>query len=465
MPINNLIDKTRLSEFFQGLKTKFVPTTRKINGKELSSDINITANDINIWRDIGAGQDLDTYRTPGNYRCSTTSNAKTILNLPVSDNQKRAFTLIVEESAGGTANVNNVRQKLKFYRATKGSQADDITNEHDVWERTGSTTEWYGWIAAARNWKDVQLDFEIKDGMPNTLSELQNLPAGFYRSESGTNGMATASIAHPHTTSQVTFSDYGAIFTNPVQAGWAQFVLSAYSALGNYSPDAIATRITFATLSPTSPSGTTEEFTGARCKIMSSITPGSGEGSQMLFVMDKLTSASRDGDIYARTKKSGSANWEPWRKISGIAPLTNVTISTAKGLTIEITKRMGVACFNIYGTTNASIATSERIADITDLTFTPSSTGGVRNVVITDGDTSRRVLVYNSGAIVLWGGAISSGKTFCGSASYHTGEEVYNSQVPAAEASALNARITQLEQTLASFDSVTQAQIDEIVGA
>ncbi|EMQ3573330.1 tail fiber protein [Escherichia coli O15:H6] len=77
-----------------------VPGERKVNGKPLTSDINVTSQDIFNGQSIaiGANQNLDNYKTPGLYHQSLNANASAALKYP----EKLAGTLVVLKNAGIT---------------------------------------------------------------------------------------------------------------------------------------------------------------------------------------------------------------------------------------------------------------------------------------------------------------------------------------------------------------------------
>jgi hypothetical protein len=77
-----------------------VPTTRKVNGKTLNGDISVTSQDIFNGQsmEIGANQNLDTYKTPGLYHQPANANATAALKYP----ENSAGTLIIYKNAGVT---------------------------------------------------------------------------------------------------------------------------------------------------------------------------------------------------------------------------------------------------------------------------------------------------------------------------------------------------------------------------
>ncbi|MCU2475627.1 pyocin knob domain-containing protein, partial [Enterobacter hormaechei subsp. xiangfangensis] len=77
-----------------------VPSGRKVNGRALSSDINITAQDIFNGQTIGIGNaaDLNAYTTPGLYYQPANAQAQTGRNYP----EANAGSLEVYKHAGIT---------------------------------------------------------------------------------------------------------------------------------------------------------------------------------------------------------------------------------------------------------------------------------------------------------------------------------------------------------------------------
>ena len=90
----------------------YVPLTRKINNKELSEDINLTAEDVGAAKSeltvslvangtaIAENSDLNTieFLAIGNYSCEKAANAKTLLNCPTGT----AFRMEVFNPMGST---------------------------------------------------------------------------------------------------------------------------------------------------------------------------------------------------------------------------------------------------------------------------------------------------------------------------------------------------------------------------
>ncbi|EHX1344534.1 TPA: tail fiber protein [Escherichia coli] len=77
-----------------------VPSGRKVNGKPLTNDVNVTSQDIFNGQsiEIGANQNLDNYKTPGLYHQSLNANTSAALKYP----ENFAGTLVVLKNAGIT---------------------------------------------------------------------------------------------------------------------------------------------------------------------------------------------------------------------------------------------------------------------------------------------------------------------------------------------------------------------------
>lgn len=76
-----------------------VPTSRKVNGKALSSDISVNSQDIFETQAIGlTNEDLDTLKTPGLYYQPANANTSTARHYP----ENNAGTLVVYKNAGVT---------------------------------------------------------------------------------------------------------------------------------------------------------------------------------------------------------------------------------------------------------------------------------------------------------------------------------------------------------------------------
>ena len=77
-----------------------VPSERKVNGKPLNNDVNVTSQDIFNGQsiEIGANQNLDNYKTPGLYHQPANANTSAVLKYP----ENLAGTLVVLKNAGIT---------------------------------------------------------------------------------------------------------------------------------------------------------------------------------------------------------------------------------------------------------------------------------------------------------------------------------------------------------------------------
>ncbi|EDV2575539.1 tail fiber protein, partial [Salmonella enterica subsp. enterica] len=88
-----------------------VPSTRKVNGHALTGDVSVTAQDIfgDQCVEIGPGQDLDNYQSPGLYFQPANANTSAALHYP----ENNAGSLMVLRSAGIT----------QVYRVYSGSRS------------------------------------------------------------------------------------------------------------------------------------------------------------------------------------------------------------------------------------------------------------------------------------------------------------------------------------------------------
>ncbi|MCP9677315.1 tail fiber protein [Escherichia fergusonii] len=77
-----------------------VPGERKVNGKPLTNDVNVTSQDIFNGQsiEIGANQNLDNYKTPGLYHQPLNANTSAVLKYP----ENLSGTLVVLKNAGIT---------------------------------------------------------------------------------------------------------------------------------------------------------------------------------------------------------------------------------------------------------------------------------------------------------------------------------------------------------------------------
>lgn len=87
-----------------------VPSTRKVNGKALSADINVTSTDIFDVQavGIGANQNLNNFKTPGIYYQAANANSSLALNYP----EAQAGTLLVYKNAG-------ITQEYRVYNSSR----------------------------------------------------------------------------------------------------------------------------------------------------------------------------------------------------------------------------------------------------------------------------------------------------------------------------------------------------------
>jgi hypothetical protein len=87
-----------------------VPSGRKVNGKVLSADINVTSTDIFDVQavGIGANQNLNNFKTPGIYYQTANANSSLALNYP----EAQAGTLLVYKNAG-------ITQEYRVYNSSR----------------------------------------------------------------------------------------------------------------------------------------------------------------------------------------------------------------------------------------------------------------------------------------------------------------------------------------------------------
>ncbi|HFD6761818.1 TPA: phage tail protein [Enterobacter hormaechei] len=102
-----------------------VPSGRKVNGRALSTDINITSQDIFNGQAVGIGDaaDLDTYTTPGLYYQPANAQAQTGKNYP--------------EAVAGS---------LEVYKHAGITQVYRVYNNSRSYIRTLYSSTWSGWI-------------------------------------------------------------------------------------------------------------------------------------------------------------------------------------------------------------------------------------------------------------------------------------------------------------------------------
>ncbi|QET58575.1 phage tail protein [Citrobacter portucalensis] len=108
-----------------------VPSGRKVNGKALTGDINISSQDIFDGQVvmIGANQNLDSYQTPGLYAQDANVNTSAALNYP----ENNAGSLMVLRSAG-------VTQVYRTYNSSRNwSRSKYSTGGWTPWAREYNT--------------------------------------------------------------------------------------------------------------------------------------------------------------------------------------------------------------------------------------------------------------------------------------------------------------------------------------
>ncbi|EMH1314733.1 phage tail protein [Escherichia coli] len=98
-----------------------VPSGRKVNGKSLANDVNVTSQDIFNGQsiEIGANQNLDNYKTPGLYRQPLNANTSAALKYP----ENFAGTLVVLKNAGITQ-IYYVYNTSRSYTRSQYSTGD-----------------------------------------------------------------------------------------------------------------------------------------------------------------------------------------------------------------------------------------------------------------------------------------------------------------------------------------------------
>ncbi len=98
-----------------------VPSGRKVNGKPLTNDVNVTSQDIfnDQSIEIGANQNLDNYKTPGLYHQPANANTSAALKYP----ENLAGTLVVLKSAGITQ-IYYVYNTSRSYTRSQYSTGD-----------------------------------------------------------------------------------------------------------------------------------------------------------------------------------------------------------------------------------------------------------------------------------------------------------------------------------------------------
>ncbi|EFK0271367.1 tail fiber protein [Escherichia coli] len=98
-----------------------VPSGRKVNGKSLANDVNVTSQDIFNGQsiEIGANQNLDNYKTPGLYHQPLNVNTSAALKYP----ENFAGTLVVLKNAGITQ-IYYVYDTSRSYTRSQYSTGD-----------------------------------------------------------------------------------------------------------------------------------------------------------------------------------------------------------------------------------------------------------------------------------------------------------------------------------------------------
>ncbi|EHC8105579.1 phage tail protein [Escherichia coli] len=98
-----------------------VPSGRKVNGKPLTNDVNVTSQDIfnDQSIEIGTNQNLDNYKTPGLYHQPANANTSAALKYP----ENLAGTLVVLKSAGITQ-IYYVYNTSRSYTRSQYSTGD-----------------------------------------------------------------------------------------------------------------------------------------------------------------------------------------------------------------------------------------------------------------------------------------------------------------------------------------------------
>ncbi|HAO2962152.1 TPA: tail fiber protein [Escherichia coli] len=98
-----------------------VPSGRKVNGKPLTNDVNVTSQDIfnDQSIEIGANQNLDNYKTPGLYHQPANANTSAALKYP----ENLAGTLVVLKNAGITQ-IYYVYNTSRSYTRSQYSTGD-----------------------------------------------------------------------------------------------------------------------------------------------------------------------------------------------------------------------------------------------------------------------------------------------------------------------------------------------------
>lgn len=116
-----------------------VPSGRKVNGHSLTGDISVTAQDIFDGQsvEIGAGQNLDNYQTPGLFHQPANANTSAALHYP----ENNAGTLIVLKNAGVTQVYRVYNSSRSYSRSKYSSQGWTLWTPDDVFP-VGAPVPW-----------------------------------------------------------------------------------------------------------------------------------------------------------------------------------------------------------------------------------------------------------------------------------------------------------------------------------
>ncbi len=107
-----------------------VPGERKVNGKPLTNDVNVTSQDIFNSQsiEIGANQNLDNYKTPGLYHQPLNANASASLKYP----ENLAGTLVVLKNAGITQIYYVYNTSRSYTHSVSGTAASAGAHTHSM---------------------------------------------------------------------------------------------------------------------------------------------------------------------------------------------------------------------------------------------------------------------------------------------------------------------------------------------
>ena len=145
------------------------------DGKVKESQLPEMDNDYYLLKggtEIPESADLNTYTTPGNYYCSTSVKAQTLINCPVS----RAFTLKVEFGTGSRYPTQVLRNYMNGQLFWRYQNSDDSSMQWSDWKQ-------YAFV------DDITLS---RLGLTATAAELNVLDGG---PNTATNNLATLSLA------------------------------------------------------------------------------------------------------------------------------------------------------------------------------------------------------------------------------------------------------------------------------